>query len=367
MIISRSVSALLAANCRMRIGCLALVLVMGCGTSSPSTTSETSTTVGGTAGQVSAGTGGAVGGSAGSSVGAGGTTGGIGGSGGVLGGRDANAGSGGSDASGVDGTMEPRDANPSMDQDAADAQGSDFVGPWCGTTSQGSRMSFVVESAGIKQLSFAWSVSGCSGETTTTFSSPSPVTGGSFSAHAPGGPGGVEVTFAGTFGSATTASGTLMFRAIPIPGVPSCSGSASAMWTATNGPCPSTADSSASDGAEQDVGSSMEDGTSERKSDIDARADVSNDAPTCSPSDDAQSCQACVASQCCAQWAACHANPDCVKGIDAYNACLIAGPGNGPPCQAAGAMASGSNGGAAFLGLYSCAANACSAGTCPLW
>ncbi|MCI0526604.1 MAG: VCBS repeat-containing protein, partial [Nitrospira sp.] len=109
-----------------------------------------------------------------------------------------------------------------------------YNGNWSGTTSQGKSISFTVVNNAITSLKFeATTQSGCivGFSLTTTFGTPVPITGNTFSVTTNGSP--VSYTINGTFSSNTFASGDLQvtFRqSFPV----SCTGSASVTWTATN-------------------------------------------------------------------------------------------------------------------------------------
>jgi hypothetical protein len=110
----------------------------------------------------------------------------------------------------------------------------DRVGTWQGTTSRDLELSFVVEPDGMRSVSFAWDLPFCSGTLETTSDPPRAIAGDTFTFRTTPVPGNLGFTLSGGFDSATTASGTLTFQALPlnVPGVPSCSGSASLTWTA---------------------------------------------------------------------------------------------------------------------------------------
>lgn len=119
-------------------------------------------------------------------------------------------------------------------------------GTWSGTTSQAKSISITVSSNRIPTLSFSGHIngSGCSADfdTNASFSNPPSVSsGGSFSINASSSaPGSVGFTMNGTLGTNGNGSGSLTFNLNSIPGVPSCSGSASASWNVTRqgGPPP---------------------------------------------------------------------------------------------------------------------------------
>ena len=110
-----------------------------------------------------------------------------------------------------------------------------YDGSWAGKTAQDSTISFQVSGGGITTLTFGYRLTGSScsvsGKTTTTFTTPVPITNGSFSRTVSGSP--TSYTIAGTFGSGTAASGTLNITfSQSIPGQPSCSASGGTTWTA---------------------------------------------------------------------------------------------------------------------------------------
>jgi hypothetical protein len=117
------------------------------------------------------------------------------------------------------------------------AGGGSYDGTWTGSSGQGA-VSFTITGGKIMSITYAHSfTAGCcttSGTTTTTFSSGYAITGTTFSIRSTGGPGGITYTFAGTFTSATQASGTLqMFLNAPVYPQPACcTGSSNTTWTA---------------------------------------------------------------------------------------------------------------------------------------
>jgi hypothetical protein len=113
--------------------------------------------------------------------------------------------------------------------------GTPYDGGWSGTTDQSKPISFTVTGGAITALSFGGHVSGsgCTSDFTVNITSMSrTITGTTFSFGATGAPGGVTYSITGTFNSSSTASGTLSFTTVAIPGVPSCVGSASTTWNA---------------------------------------------------------------------------------------------------------------------------------------
>lgn len=122
-------------------------------------------------------------------------------------------------------------------------------GTWSGTTVQAKAISITVSSNRISAFSFGGHIagSGCSADfdTSSTFTPGVQVSsGGTFSINSPSSaPGAIGYSATGTLKTDGTGSGTLTFNLNSIPGVPSCSGSASATWNVTRqgGPPPVSA------------------------------------------------------------------------------------------------------------------------------
>lgn len=98
-----------------------------------------------------------------------------------------------------------------------------YDGSWSGKTSQDSTITFTVANNAITQISFGWRATGSctvNGRTTTTFNTPLSVASGGFSISTSGS---ISYSLSGTFGSATTLSGTLSLNFSQ--SVPSCSAS----------------------------------------------------------------------------------------------------------------------------------------------
>ncbi len=113
--------------------------------------------------------------------------------------------------------------------------GSDYNGNWTGTTSQSKPVSFTVTGGVITKIKVAGSFSGygCTADSETeTTGSLKVLSSNTFSFTNNGGPGGITFTISGTFSSSTQVSGSLNMTLNSIPGVPSCSGSASVTWSA---------------------------------------------------------------------------------------------------------------------------------------
>jgi hypothetical protein len=104
-----------------------------------------------------------------------------------------------------------------------------FTGTWIGSTSQKHDFQFAVGSGGIKSMRLGYSIKsgGCSlnGTTAFTFGSPVAINGTSFSISLSGST--TSYKIAGTFKSATTASGTLEVKSMSL-----CSGTVKATWNA---------------------------------------------------------------------------------------------------------------------------------------
>ncbi len=122
----------------------------------------------------------------------------------------------------------------------ADGGGASFqpqLGDWAGSTSQGESITFTVVAGGISQIHVAYAGSGCTaGLADLSLDSTTPIatiTNNTFTdttTRTSAGPLGTY-TFAGTFSSASSASGTFVFNLTAI-GSTDCGGSASATWTA---------------------------------------------------------------------------------------------------------------------------------------
>lgn len=105
-------------------------------------------------------------------------------------------------------------------------------GSWKGSTSQGYTSAFTVASHALTGAAILYRVQGqnCTYDAglLVAYSVPKPINGNSFSVtSSPPPPQVGSYTFAGTFTSNTTASGTLTFEST------TCNGSGSATWTAT--------------------------------------------------------------------------------------------------------------------------------------